>query len=236
VLADPTGVRARRLTRAGRAIALVLVLWVVGLGLAGLGILPADDLPLGSTLSGTAPSALHSPVPIGSDAGGPSAPSSASDRGGPVSALPSRAGSTAGAGVAAQVGRGQAGTTAGRRSSGRPLAPAPRAPGRRSGSGGSGPAGHAGGGSGASAGATTPTTVTSGGAHGTHRGMLTAPGQVVKVTTPGHTKTTASGNSATAPGQVKTTTSTTATTPVPVQSGASPGHSGASGGGHANGT
>src|SRR5438270_9790856 len=47
VLADPTGRRARLLARAGRATAAVFVLWLAGLALAGLGILPAGDVPLG---------------------------------------------------------------------------------------------------------------------------------------------------------------------------------------------
>jgi hypothetical protein len=49
VLADPSGGRARRLARSGRATALLLP-WLAGLGWAGLGVLPAGDLPLGRAL------------------------------------------------------------------------------------------------------------------------------------------------------------------------------------------
>lgn len=60
VLVDPSGRRARTLARAGRAVALVMLIWVVGLGLAGLGLLPAADLPLGPTVvGGGAPATLR---------------------------------------------------------------------------------------------------------------------------------------------------------------------------------
>lgn len=50
VLADPTGHRARRLHVAGRILAAVLLVWLCGLVLAGLGLLPLDDVPLGNAL------------------------------------------------------------------------------------------------------------------------------------------------------------------------------------------
>jgi hypothetical protein len=51
VLADPSGRRARVLARLGRGISLVMLMWVIGLVLAGVGVLPADDLPLGPAVS-----------------------------------------------------------------------------------------------------------------------------------------------------------------------------------------
>jgi hypothetical protein len=70
VLSDPSGVRARRLARAGRAIAFLCLLWLVRLGLTGIGILPADDLPLGRAITGGAPGPLRVapwPTPSRSD-------------------------------------------------------------------------------------------------------------------------------------------------------------------------
>jgi hypothetical protein len=66
VLVDPSGRRARTLARAGRAVALVMLIWVVGLGLAGLGLLPAADLPLGSTVVGGGAPATLRVLPRGS--------------------------------------------------------------------------------------------------------------------------------------------------------------------------
>lgn len=40
VLADPTGRRRRQLTRLGRGVACLLAVWLCGLGLAGVGLLP----------------------------------------------------------------------------------------------------------------------------------------------------------------------------------------------------
>src|SRR2546421_6878821 len=56
VLVDPSGARMRMLTRAGRVVAVLFLLWLVGLVLAGLGILPAGEIPLGRTLVNQAPS------------------------------------------------------------------------------------------------------------------------------------------------------------------------------------
>jgi len=57
VLADPTGRRARLLARAGRVVGVVFLLWLAGLALAGLGILPAGYLPLAHSV-GQAPAPL----------------------------------------------------------------------------------------------------------------------------------------------------------------------------------
>jgi hypothetical protein len=51
VLADPTGRRAALLRTAGRVVGLLFVLWFCGLVLAGLGLLPVSDLPLGHSLA-----------------------------------------------------------------------------------------------------------------------------------------------------------------------------------------
>jgi hypothetical protein len=66
VLSDPTGKRARLLAGGGRVVALLAVLWVAGLVLAGLGVLPAGDVPLGHAVAAPqAPSGLrHLPRPI----------------------------------------------------------------------------------------------------------------------------------------------------------------------------
>src|SRR4051794_4045981 len=50
VLADPSGRRARRLRAAGRLVGVLFLLWLCGLVLAGIGLLPAGGLPLGTAL------------------------------------------------------------------------------------------------------------------------------------------------------------------------------------------
>ncbi len=50
VLADPSGRRARVVKRLGQVIALVFLIWLIGLVLAGLDILPPHRLPLGREL------------------------------------------------------------------------------------------------------------------------------------------------------------------------------------------
>src|SRR6476661_3162430 len=52
VLADPSGRRAARLRKVGVVVAVVFLLWLFGLVLAGLGLLPLSDLPLGHALKG----------------------------------------------------------------------------------------------------------------------------------------------------------------------------------------
>lgn len=65
VLADPTGRRARRLRTAGRVVASVLLVWLCGLVLGGLGLFPLSELPLGGGLRvGQQPARLSSmPTP-----------------------------------------------------------------------------------------------------------------------------------------------------------------------------
>lgn len=62
-LADPSGRRARVLKRAGCALAIILALWVVGLLLAGLEVLPAADVPLGQSLVGSGDSPVRHTLP-----------------------------------------------------------------------------------------------------------------------------------------------------------------------------
>jgi hypothetical protein len=65
VLADPSGRRAQALARLGRVVAALFLAWLVGLMLAGLGILPASDLPLGHALAPQSPPTLsHVPRPV----------------------------------------------------------------------------------------------------------------------------------------------------------------------------
>jgi hypothetical protein len=52
-LADPSGGRARRLRALGRGIATLLLLWMVGLILAGLGLLPRSAPLLGGSVGGS---------------------------------------------------------------------------------------------------------------------------------------------------------------------------------------
>src|SRR5947209_16273664 len=50
ILADPSGRRARRLRVAGRVVALLFLAWLSGLVLAGVGLLPIANIPLGASL------------------------------------------------------------------------------------------------------------------------------------------------------------------------------------------
>jgi hypothetical protein len=63
VLVDPSGRRAKVLARCGRFVAIVFLLWLAGLMLAGLGILPAGDLPLGGAVLHVSPAAGRSGSP-----------------------------------------------------------------------------------------------------------------------------------------------------------------------------
>jgi hypothetical protein len=228
VLADPSGRRARLLARAGRAVAIVCLLWLAGLVLAGLGILPASVLPLGRAVAGqAAPPVLHvlsvrpgtasdlAPALRARRAGG--AGRSAAHAGGGTQltavgvGLVPRGGRRSHGGAPSGKGGPSAPTTTGRVGVGKPNGAAPTTAGSR-GAAGTIP----------SAGATTTVT-------------KAAPGQTTKQTTPGHTKTTAPGNSGSAPGQVKQTTTTTITTSSPGQSGSAPGQTVTHGTGHGHG-
>jgi hypothetical protein len=114
-LADPSGRRARVLKRVGCALGVILALWVVGLVLAGLGLFPGGDLPLGRVLAGGGdPPATHAPsiwsgaahhgrAALG--ASPPSAPAGAHQKSGAVVAH-RRAGSSPSAGRATPVSPG----------------------------------------------------------------------------------------------------------------------------------
>ena len=228
VLADPHGVRARRLSRFGRVVAVLSLLWVAGLGLAGLGILPAGDLPLGGALTGTAPATVRgAPAPVPP---GPSDPLDATlANAGTASAtldstvlLPAgnrRAESVAldGTPGSAGVARGHPSSTAtgggGSSAAARSLAPVTGARGETFVASTTGATGGTSGMAGAASGTVAGPSSSTGdaGTHASGHGRVVAPGQIVRETTPGHLSTTARGNAATAPGQVKQTTKTTTT-------------------------
>lgn len=233
VLVDPSGVRARWLARSARAVALVLVLWLAGLGLAGLGILPGDDLPLGHAVSAPAPPVLRAtPVPAPpsrSDlkAATPAAPSSAAGAG----LSPRRHGTSGAGGHARSVGT-RRGSSSGRSTArghvpGAPVAAGHGPPGAGSGHTHTPPVS-----------TTTPPRGRGGGIQGrrsgTSRGVLTAPGQTVKTATPGRTRAIAHGSSPGPRHEVNASTTTTATTTTPGRSGTSPGHTVTAVGGHGN--
>jgi hypothetical protein len=248
VLADPSGVRARRLARTGRAIAFLCLLWLVGLGLAGLGILPAADLPLGGAISGAVPVvARATPVP-GPSRYAPARAASPRATSAPVvnDSPPSGAGLATGwQNVRAGTRRGLSawGATGRGRSPGRPTAPGAAASrsGPASGARGNGTASAtvpAPSGAASAPGQTAAGGSSNRGVQTTGRGIATAPGTVVKSDTPGHGGTpehtspsprSNSGNAA----RVGPTAATVTT--APGGSGSSPGHAITPGGGHGNG-
>jgi hypothetical protein len=225
VLADPSGRRARMLRRAGRVIAVVFLLWLFGLILAGLGILPAGSVPLAPSVSPSAPPSLtHAPSltqPTAADLK-PALPASArlasTALPGAAAATHTTAGRLAGQG---QRGSGGSGSGAGRHGSGPSGQQNPTTLGASGASGPTGTGTPASTGSGAAAGSASGAGNGTGAA--TH-GKATAPGQTTKQSAPGHTSTTAPGNSTSAPGQTKQTTTTTSGGSG--QSGSSPGHTG----------
>jgi hypothetical protein len=207
VLADPSGRRARVLAGVGRAVGAVFLLWLLGLLLAGLGMLPSGAIPLGPALRAQSLPALKSfPRPAA-----PSKSDLAAAK--PLSAKSATAlGRTLG-GAAATTGAHDVDT------------------GSRGGAG----LGHGHGGSGtvqlggihggAGAAATASGTGTQTGTSSATTRRTTTPGRTVSQSSPGHTRTT-SGNSGSAPGQTKktTTTTSTATATTSGQSGSAPGH------------
>jgi hypothetical protein len=64
VLLDPSGGRARVLAWVGRAVAVVFLVWLIGLVFAGLGLLPSSALPFGRSFVGQSPPVLKSMPPI----------------------------------------------------------------------------------------------------------------------------------------------------------------------------
>jgi hypothetical protein len=213
VLADPSGRRARMLARAGRAVAIVFVLWLGGLALAGLGILPAGDVPLGPVISAASPPKLtRLPAPK-QPARADLVPAAPASRSGRVAVRVA-----AWAPIVASVRR---------------VAVAPRhVSGRSTGHG------HSRGRSPARPKTITSPKITTGPTVSTAPSappVAAAPGQTTKQTTPGHTHTVTRGSSAAAPGQVKQTTTVAATTTAsPGKSGSAPGQTVPHGGGHGN--
>jgi hypothetical protein len=191
VLADPSGRRARVLARAGGAVAIVGVLWLAGLVLAGLGILPSGVVPLGRALAVPAAPPLLRGLSLR-----PGTPSDLEP------ALPA-------------LGTGPGATTGVRAShAGRRAKPSGGGITVRGG------ATHHGHGSGASGktGSHGPAKTTGGGAGGKatgagatkSTGRTSAPGRTTRQTSPGHTKTSPPGKSGSALGKVKQTTTTSA--------------------------
>src|ERR1039458_8229440 len=178
VLADPSGRRSLLLARAWRVVAVVGLLWLAGLVLAGLGILPAGVVPLGRALAAPgAPPILRTVLVQPGTASdlAPAVPASGIDgaRGmGGVALLPRGARRSHG-GAPSGKGGLSAPTTPGRVGVGKPKGAATTTAGSTGGAGTT-----------TSAGATTTTTTTS---------TKSAPGQTNKQTTPGHTKDDGAG-------------------------------------------
>jgi hypothetical protein len=213
VLADPSGRRARLLRRSGRAVAIVFLAWLIGLVLAGLGILPTSALPL-SQFAGVSPPALSGPIHIAAVPRSDLAP-----------ATPLRSATAAGVRTAAAARRSSNGSAAGslRAGSGTvsPRVGATHKAGPPTGTtnGKPGIATHPGSGA-VTGGAGTTTTI-----------AATGSPTVVPVS---RGNGTTHGKSGVAPGKVKqtttttpsaTTTTSTATTATPGNSGTAPGHS-----------
>ena len=59
VLADPSGRRWRLLRVISWLVAVMFVVWLLALGLAGLGLAPRQQFTLGTTRVGHDPSAIH---------------------------------------------------------------------------------------------------------------------------------------------------------------------------------
>jgi hypothetical protein len=202
VLADPSGRRARLLRRTGAAAAALALMWVVGLGLAGLGVLPTRELPFSGGLIDQAPGTWRAVPPL--------APASRSD------ALPARPAAAASSGTrAASAPRRLAGTVG--------RSPSGTSPGL-AGAGASHASGH-----GARHGSLH---VRPYGAGTTVAGIPATPAPPTTTRTPrsqaapGHTKSTTPGHSAGAPGQLKQTTT------APGNSGSAPGQTTAGHGHH----
>jgi hypothetical protein len=181
VLADPTGRRARLLSRAGRVLGLVALLWVAGLVLAGLGVLPAGDVPLGRAVAGPqAPSGWrHLPKP---------SPPTARDLTPPTPA--NRTAVASGYGHAQQ----QSGAGTSRQTSGWPLTVA-RQPVSVSGTGTARP--------------TTATSAPASGVVGTGLDGAASRRHSGGAAAPGLNKTTTQGNSGSSPGRVRQATTPT---------------------------
>jgi len=234
VLLDPSGGRARVLAWVGRAVAVVFLVWLIGLVFAGLGLLPSGDLPFGRAFVGQSTPMLKSMPPITQpEFAGPSAAAQ--------SAAAARFGHpTSSSGVAAAASRdaGTSGATSGG-SGARAGSGAPASRGNGHGSAGAtngssaGSSAGSGAGSGASGGSVTSgasSTATSGASSSANNGLHAGgagPGRTVSQSSPGHTKSSGtepaagSGSSSASSGHGHQTTTTSTT---PGKSGSAPGH------------
>ena len=181
VLSDPSGRRARWLARGGRVLTVLALLWVAGLVLAGLGVLPSGDVPLGRAVAGPqAPSGWRRlPTPTGPTAQDLSP------------AIPAH--STAGA-----SGPGHGLQQAGVRTNGLPSGSPPTAAGAPRSASGSG-----------SAQRTAAASTATGGALGIGLAAATSRGRSAGGTAPGFNKTPVQGNSGSSPGQMRQATTPT---------------------------
>jgi hypothetical protein len=226
VLADPSGRRARALARLGRGISFVMLMWVIGLVLAGIGVLPAGDLPLGPVVAGDggpvalrtlprdAPPSRSDLLPASPTAQAPVRKVVAAPRDSTPPALQGRAGSAVVAGFSHPAAN-KGGMGPGR------VQPAPRssaASGRGHGAGGvSGATGSSSGAGTLPAASGAPAAPTSNGRRSIAHGHRPAT----------HSGSTPSASSGSAPGRVKhsaATPTTTTTSTSPGNSGSSPGH------------
>lgn len=217
VLLDPTGGRARVLAWAGRAVAVVFLIWLIGLVFAGLGLLPSGDVPLGHALVASSPPALkvHPRVTQPGFAAPPgAAQQQRTGRTALAAAKPAAFSSTRNAATSSSSGTGS-------------LTPAPSKHGKA-------PA-HNGGATVTSSGSPA-TTATPAPASQTNNGLHAAgsgPGRTVSQSSPGHTKSSSSngsssgaksgssGQSGSSSGHGHQSTTTTVTTPG--KSGSAPG-------------
>jgi hypothetical protein len=237
VLADPSGRRARMLRRGGRCVALLFLLWLIGLVLAGLGILPTGDVPLGGALAGPS-SPREIPRPIGAAVVSRSDHARAAPLAQPtagavnVALSPSATSVRRGAAKSAAVGSGPVVARAPRLGGSRPSST------RRTTAGGATMPS-----SGSSPGSSTITTrptgapsglSSSGNAGVSHGRSGSAPGHGKPATVTGNVGSS-HGRSGSAPGQAKQTTSPTMTTSSLGHSGSAPGHTGLTGGGYGRG-
>ena len=194
VLADPSGRRARLLGRGGRVVGLVFIAWFCCLVLAGLGLLPAGGIPLGSSVTPTQPKRLAR-IPA------PRQPSRADLRPAtPLRSATPAAQATRGSGAGTGGATRAPATTKGTRGSKKakavpaaPVAPSVTTPGAAN------PVTTVPHGSATAPGHSTTTSTTPG-----HSGA--APGTTTHAHTTTTTTTTTSGKSGSAPGQTRTDT------------------------------
>jgi hypothetical protein len=227
VLLDPSGGRARVLAWTGRGVALVFLLWLIGLVFAGLGLLPSGSIPLGRALVGQSPPPIKG-MPLVTQPGF-AAPSATGSPGASSQSTAARAagGTVASSHAAATHAAGFTAATSVRHNRPQTGLGSPARPGH----------GHApvAGTVNAGSGATTAGTVAGTSApvpashpnNGVHAGS-SAPGRTTSQSSPGHTKSSGAGP-ATGTGSSNGSSgnghqTTTSTTTSPGKSGSSPAH------------